>query len=231
MNGVALNEIVSIQFDPASRKVTVSTSRLVPALFAKLIGYSQFTVTASATAILQGLGSARNLIPIGLDSKTPYVYGQTVVIHTGGCGPGCWQGLALPSHGGGTTGGNVFRENLSLGCDCTLTIGDTVTSEPGATTGPTKQGTTDRINSGQASDPSGTWDKHSNNDMRVATVALVDWNGCNGRCQAPLLGFAEVWITASDGSAINAIFIRQVAPGNPGPPGPDAGATRATLIQ
>jgi Putative Flp pilus-assembly TadE/G-like len=164
-NGVVLSEIVSIQFDLASRKVTVSTVRSVPALFAKLIGYSHFTVTASATAILQGLGSARNLIPIGLDWKTPYTYGQQFVMHVGGCGPGYWQGLALPSHSGGSVGGSVFRENLSLGCACTVNVGDIVSSEPGAKTGPTRQGTTDRINAGQASDPSGTWDKHSSNDV------------------------------------------------------------------
>jgi hypothetical protein len=63
------------------------------------------------------------------------------------------------------------------------------------------------------------------------TVALVDWNGCNGRCQAPVHGFAEVWITGSNGSDINVIFIRQVVPGTPSPTAPDAGATHATLIQ
>jgi hypothetical protein len=225
-NGVALSEIVSIVFDPASRKVTVTTTRSVPALFAKLIGYSQFTVTASAAAMLEALGSGNNILPIGLDSKTPYTYGQSIVMHVGGCGPGCWQGLALQG-----TGGAVFQQNLTAGCGCTVTIGDTATSEPGAKTGPTKKGISDRISAGQSGDPSGTWDKHSNSDVRAAVVALVDWNGCNGQCQAPVRGFAEVWISASDGSAINAIFIRQVAPGNPSPTAPDAGANHALLTQ
>ena len=230
-NGVALSEIISIQFDATAWTVTVSTSRSVPALFAKLIGYAQFTVTASATAMLQALGSGDGILPIGLDSKTPYTYGQPIVMHVGGCGPGCWQGLALQSYSGGSTGGSVFQQNLTLGCDCTVTIGDTATSEPGAKTGPTQKGITDRVSTGQAGDPSGTWDQHANSDVRAAVVALVDWNGCNGRCQAPVRGFAEVWITASNGSDINAVFIRQVAQGHPSPTAPDAGANHALLTQ
>jgi Putative Flp pilus-assembly TadE/G-like len=158
-NGVALNEIVSILFDPASRKVTVSTTRSVPALFAKLVGYSQFTVTAIASAMLQALGSGDSILPIGLDSKTPYTYGQPIVMHVGGCGPGCWQGLALQSYGGGSTGGSVFQQNLTLGCDCTVAIGDTATSEPGAKTGPTKKGITDRNEGGERISFSGGYDR------------------------------------------------------------------------
>jgi len=229
-NAVALPELVSIQVDSVKHSVTVNTTRSVPALFARLIGYSHFTVTASATAVLEPLASAKNLIPIGLDWKTSYTYGQSLVMHVGGCAPGCWQGLALHSQSGGSTGASVFQENLTLGCDCTVNIGDTVSSEPGAKTGPTRQGVTDRINAGLASDPAGTWDKHSSSDVRAATVALVDWGGCTGRCQAPVHGFAEVWITGSNGADINVIFIRQVAPGEPGP-GPEAGAMHATLIQ
>jgi len=230
-NGVALSEISSIQFDSVKQTVTVNTTRSVPALFAKVVGYTQFTVTATATAALEALGAGDGILPIGLDSQTPYTYGQAIVMHVGGCGPGCWQGLALQSYSGGNTGGSVFQQNLTLGCDCTVTIGDTATSEPGAKTGPTKKGIDDRISAGLAADPSGTWNQHSTNDVRAAVVGLVDWNGCNGRCQAPVRGFAEVWITASNGSDIDAIFIQQVAPGRPSPTAPNAGAMHALLTQ
>jgi hypothetical protein len=50
--------------------------------------------------------------------------------------------------------------------------------------------------------------------------------------KVPLIGFAEVWINGtSGGDTINAVFIRQVAVGEPGSTGSDMGAVHAQLIQ
>src|SRR5579863_5450003 len=51
-NGVALAEIQSINVNNATFTVTVAAQRIVPALFAKLVGKNQFTVNVSATAVL-----------------------------------------------------------------------------------------------------------------------------------------------------------------------------------
>jgi hypothetical protein len=228
-NGVAFGEIQSITPASDGGSITVSTSRVMSALFMQLFGYTHYTVTAIATAALQTLGSANGIMPIGLNFKTPYTYGQSFVMHVGGCGPGCWQGLALQSLSGGSRGGSVFRENLAIGCNCTVSVGDALTSEPGAKTGPTDQGISQRTGAGQSIDPAGTWQAHSLNDPRATLVALVDWAGCNGRCTAVVKGFAEVWITGNSGSDINAVFIRQVSSGTVGSGGISAGALHATL--
>jgi hypothetical protein len=152
------------------------------------------------------------------------------------CGAGCWQGLALQSLDQGATGASAFRENLGLGCNCKVSVGDVLTGEPGAKSGPTSEGIADRLSS-PGIDPSGTWSNHNPGDPRAVTVPLMDWGPClvggGGRtCNPVVKGFAEIWIIGTDGSTINAIFIRQVAPGTPGAPGtPNTGAVHATLIQ
>lgn len=124
-NGMAAAEIGSIIVATDKKSVTVRASRVVPASFARLIGYSQFTVNALATAEIRPLASAQQVLPVGLDARTVYQEGEQITIHIhdyskSDCGPGSWQGLALQSHVAGDTGGNAFRDNLQSGCDCTV---------------------------------------------------------------------------------------------------------------
>jgi Putative Flp pilus-assembly TadE/G-like len=225
-DGVLLSELTSLVANTNNQSMTVSATRQVSAMFARVVGIQNFTVSATSVAVLYGLASASNVAPIGLDSGTTYTYGQSIVIHSGGCGPGCWQGLAL-----GGNGGSVFRQNLASGCSCTINVGDMLTSEPGAKVGPIGQGVSERVAAGNASDPSGTWSSHTLNDVRATVLPVVNWNGCNGRCTVPVTGFAEVWISGSSGSDINAVFIRQVSPGTPGSSGTNMGAVHAQLTQ
>ena len=225
-DNVLLSELTSLVTNTDNQSMTVSATRQVSAMFARVVGIQNFTVSATSVAVLYGLASASNVAPIGLDSGTTYTYGQSIVIHSGGCGPGCWQGLAL-----GGNGGSVFRQNLASGCSCTINVGDMLTSEPGAKVGPISQGISQRVAAGNASDPSGTWSSHTLNDARAVVVPVVNWNGCNGRCTVPVTGFAEVWISGSSGSDINAVFIRQVLPGTPGSSGTNMGAVHARLTQ
>jgi hypothetical protein len=225
-DGVLLSELTSVVANTNNQSMTVSATRQVSAMFARVVGIQNFTVSATSVAVLQGLASASDVAPIGLDGGTTYTYGQSIVMHNGGCGPGCWQGLAL-----GGTGGSVFRQNLASGCSCTINVGDSLTTEPGAKVGPISQGVSQRVAAGVASDPSGTWSSHTLSDARAVVVPVLNWNGCNGRCTVPVTGFAEVWISGSSGSNINAVFIRQVAPGKPGSTGTNMGAVHAQLTQ
>jgi hypothetical protein len=210
-------------------------------LFGKVVGIKEYTARATSVAALRGLQSASRLIPVGLSYLTAYKYGQPISIHMptegdASCGAGCWQGLALQSMDKGDVGGSAFRENLGYGCNCTVSIGDVLTGEPGAKSGPTSEGVAERLSS-PGIDPSGSWSQHNPGDPRAVTVPLVDWGSClvqaGGRTCSPVVkGFAEMWITSADGSTINAVFIRQVAPGTPGPPGgSNDGAVHAVLIE
>jgi hypothetical protein len=230
-DGVLLSELTSVFANTNNQSMTVSATRQVSAMFARVVGIQNFTVSATSVAVLRGLASASNVVPIGLDAGTTYTYGQSIVMHNAGCGPGCWQGLAVQSLNNGNTGGNAFQQNLGIGCSCTINVGDSLTTEPGAKVGPIGQGISQRVAAGVASDPNGTWSSHTLSDARAVVVPVVNWNGCNGRCTAPVTGFAEVWISGSSGSDINAVFIRQVSSGTPGSSGTNMGAVHAQLTQ
>jgi Flp pilus assembly protein TadG len=230
-NGILLSELTSVVANAGAQSMTVSATRTMSALFARVVGIQNFTVRATSVAVLQGLASASNIAPVGLDSTTTYTYGQAITLHNGNCGAGCWGGLALQGAGGGSNGGSVFRQNLGSGCACTIKVGDILSSEPGAKVGPIGQGVSDRVAAGQASDPSGTWSSHTLSDARVTVVPVVNWAGCHGNCSVPVIGFAEVWISGTSGADITAVYIRQVEPGTPGTGGTNMGAVHAQLTQ
>lgn len=193
-NGILLSEIQSIAVNTTNNTVTVSARRTVPALFARVVGITQFTASATSVAALRALNVALNIIPVGLSYLTPYAYGQVIDMHTpsGSCGSGCWQGLAL-----GGSGGSVFRQNFASGCNCSVSIGQVLNGEPGAKTGPTSQGINDRLSS-PGIDPNRTCSQHPADDPRAVTVPLVNWGSClvgggeGANCSPVVEGFAEV---------------------------------------
>lgn len=239
-NGIAPAEIDAIAIGSDKKSVRVTTSRIVPAVFARVIGYSQFLVHAAATAVLKPLSSSAEVLPVGLDARTAYQYGQEITIHyhdyaEGDCGAGCWQGLSLPSHTKGSTGGSAYLDNLENGCNCRLSVGDSVTNEPGAKTGPTQQGIDQRILTANANYPGDSWDSHVLANPRAVALPLVQWTGCGGRCTGGagvVAGFAEVWLVSATSSSINVIFIRQADTGDyGGDGGTDTGAVHPTLVE
>jgi Flp pilus assembly protein TadG len=230
-NGILPSELASVIANSGSQSMTVSATRTISALFARVVGIQNFTVSAISVAVLRGLASAANIAPLGLDSTTTYTYGQALTLHNGNCGAGCWAGLSMQSASNGTIGANAFRQNLGSGCSCTVKVGDILTVEPGAKVGPIGQGVSARVAAGNSSDPNGTWSSHTLTDARVAVIPVVNWSGCNGNCSVPVVGFAEVWISSTTGADINAVFIRQVAEGTPGTGGTNMGAVHAQLTQ
>lgn len=250
-NAVKQSEITSITVASDNNSVTVQLSRVVPALFAKLLGYKIFTVNVGATAEIRPLSSAEKVLPVGLDSTTPYKKDSEIALHLGNktdpCGAGCWHGLALTSFNGGNNGGNVFRDNLIQGCNCTLSTDDPatnqVTSEPGATTGPTQQGVSQRINNGLALFPSGTYLEHDPSDPRIVAVPVVQWTMTPGRSDysGTVVGFYLVWLNGvgtgpcvgqpQPQACIDATFIEGMWTGTPGSGGNVTGALHAVLVK
>jgi Flp pilus assembly protein TadG len=235
-NGILLGELTGVIADTGNRSMAVSARRTMSALFARVVGIQNFTVTATSMAVLQGLSSASGVAPIGLDSLTQYTYGQSINLRMSGCGAGCWQGLAQQSVSSGNIGAGAFQQNLQLGCSCTVQVGDLLTAEPGLKNSSVANGISARVAAGVAADPSGSWSSHTLNDARAVVVPVVNWSsGCGGgRCSNQVLvtGLAEVWISGTTGgSTINAVFIRQVVPGTPGVGGTDMGAVHAQLMQ
>jgi len=218
---------------PNYTTITVTAKRTVPYAFFKLIGLSNGTVAASATAqmpeaagcvnctsavatpgsqptvipgsICSAIGQC-DVLPIGLDSSTPYQFDQSVTLNEGQVGPGNWGSLAL-----GGTGGSNERTNIADGYEGPLAINQWVDTEPGFKKGPVGQGFSDRLAEAQSEFPNDTFSDHSPSDPRAVILPMVVWNSPNGRSQVEITGFAAVWIDSESGGTIQAHFIQQEA--------------------
>jgi Flp pilus assembly protein TadG len=205
-NGMVASEIASPVVAADKLSISVTLTRVVPYYFGRVLGLTSSPVVVNATASLFNTGAATGTLPIGLSIQTTYAFGQSITLHQGGVGPGNWDALAL-----GGTGGANYSNNLANGYAGQISVGDSLTSEPGVKTGPTSSGINTRVSNGNSVDPGGTWSDHTLTDPRVAIVPVVDWTGCHGRCSVPVKGFAALWITSASGSDINAVFIGAVA--------------------
>ena len=230
-NGIAGGEIGSLTVSSDNKSITVTFTRSVPYYFGSILGLGASPVSARATAGVVPTGGATGAMPIGLDSRTTYSFGQQLKLMqgdaTGQWGPGNWGPLAL-----GGTGASVFSNNVANGYQGEINLGDLLSTETGKMTGQVRSSFTQRINSASVIDPGGTFSSHALDNPRVVTVPIVNFAGINGKSQVPVKGFAEVWLVSVDSQLnITAIFIQQIAPGGqPNPGGPDTGAYKVVLL-
>jgi len=205
--------------------ISITLTRSVPYYFGRVLGLTASPVVVTATAALFTTGSVTGSMPIGLSFQTTYAYGQAITLQPGGGTANSWGALAL-----GCTGASCYSNNLANGYPGTLTVGDTVQNDPGNKTGPTGTGIAARITAGQTVDPGGTWSDHTMTDPRAVIVPVVDWTGCSGSCNGPIMGFSSIWIVGGSGGSINIVFIGTAASGTtPSRTAANYGTYRAVL--
>ena len=231
MNGIASSEITSITIGSGNSTLRVELSREVPYYFGRVLGLRQSPVVASATAAVSGAQSATGILPVGIDSRTSYTFGQPITLMQAGpnssYGPGNWGALAL-----GEPGASTFESNVINGYDGTVNAGALVATQTGEMEGPTTSAFQTRIDSGQCGFPDGSYENHSLNDPRAVTVPIVNFSDINGKSQVPVEGFARIWLVGVDQhSDITAIFLQEIVAG--GSPGGTSqyGGYEAVLIQ
>lgn len=225
-NGISTNEISATTVASDQMSITVQLARNVPYYFAKVIGISSGVVTAQATAGLVGAGTVTGMVPIGIDSRTNYTYGQLINLMTGQYGPGNWGPLALNG-----TGAANFANNIQNGASGNFSVGQMIATEPGAMVGPTRNAFNARLTAGADSFPSGTFSNHALNDPRVVTVPMVNYANINGSSLVPVMGFAELWLMGMDShETISTYFLKQVTSGVPSPGAPIYGAYTVVLL-
>jgi hypothetical protein len=206
--------------------------RTVPYYFAQVLGLTNGTLAAAATAAPQPptstVGSSNppgfsvnppaactttgscQVLPIGLDHNTVYTDGSQITLQQGQVGPGNWDLLAL-----GWTGGANLRTNIAEGYSGLITVGDWILSEPGQKVGPVDQGFQDRIDLAASVDPTGTYSQHSPTNPRMIVLPIVDWEHQNGRKQVQVDAFATLWVdsycaTGKCAGQVTVHFISQV---------------------
>ncbi|MGA7762776.1 MAG: hypothetical protein WCA59_13600 [Candidatus Binataceae bacterium] len=220
---------------PNYTTITVTAERTVPYAFFKLIGLSNGKVAATATAQMplsagcvnctsaiatpapgsQPTPTAGNIcsavgqcdvLPIGLDSSTPYTFDQPVTLNFEQVGPGNWDNLAL-----GGNGGSQLRTNIADGYQGPLAIGQWVSTEPGKAVGPVNQGFADRLKAADSEFPNDTADSHNPANPRVIIIPMVNWNSPNGKSEVQIVAFAALWVVSEKSGVIQADFIQQEA--------------------
>jgi hypothetical protein len=221
-NGITGSDSVGVSISADDKSITMNATRNVPYFFGRVLGLTTAPVHVTATATIEPVGAARNLIPLGFDPPTAPVQYQMYTFKNAQVGAGNWGALAL-----GGSGGSTYRTNLDNGYQGTVNVGDYVTTETGQVTGPTQQGIGDRMAAGVAADPSiaagqtiSASTSYNLDDPRVVEVPIVNWGSINGKSQVQVLGFAMMWLVSTDGKNVQAEFIEQVAADNT--PNPNA---------
>jgi len=224
-NGIAVNEVTSTTVAADQMSINVQLTRTVPYYFAEVIGISSGRVTVRATAGLIGVGAVTGMLPIGIDSRTTYTYGQSIQLMTGQYGPGNWGPLNLDGRGA-----NNFADNIQNGAIGDFAVGQLVPTLTGQKVGPTTTAFGARLTAGANLFPGGTFASHAIDDPRVVTVPMVNYANINGFSSVPVLGFAELWLVGMDShETINAYFLKQVTGGTPSASAPIYGAYAVVL--
>lgn len=162
-----------------------------------------------------------DVLPIAVSDSTSgvYVNGNSYTLNrTGGTGNGAW--VDAPGNWGavslcGNSGGAALRTSIASGFYGPISVGQTLTTDPGAKVGPLSQGFADRI--GASPDNPNTF---SPNDPRAVIVPTVSgFSSCTGSCTVTITGFLAFYIDSYSGGAITGHFVTketlEASPGDP----------------
>jgi hypothetical protein len=171
-------------------KVFVRLQRQVTLAFSGLFGWDEVPVDVQATAVIQSMGRATGVAPVGIDDSIPLVFGQeyklkvdqTEAIHS------IFGILAL-----GGQGADIYEKNLKYGYDKEIRVGAIIDTKSGNVTGKTKSGVQYRID--QCPNPTG--DLFLRNCSRVILVPVyTPYYVKNDKVeQVKVTGFAYFYIS------------------------------------
>lgn len=209
--------------------LTINVRRTVPFYFARLVGVNSGTMNVSATAttgpVVRSTGGTE---PIAVQYSTAYSDGAPVTLFfqtsgATGSGWGSWWGVML--------GGSSFTANMPNGYQPKVSINDAVAPDRSMLPGSASAAIQTLITAGRASDSSGTHSTYAANDLRAATVILVDWGAAGGCCR--IKGFGKMWIESVSSGNISGYWIADGVNGAPDTTGtaPQEGALAISLTQ
>lgn len=179
-----------------------------------------------------------NIIPIAVDDQTrnSWVPGNSYTLNrvtAGGNGngkwpdaPGNWGNVTLCAGGNGGAG---LRTAIADGFRGSMSVEQTLQTDPGAKVGPVNQGFNDLL-AASTDNPTG-W---TYGDPRMVVVPLVDFSNCLGQCTVKITGFMSFYLDSYvNGGAIHGTFKRYYPPGsiiNPVVPTADAGLVGEPIL-
>jgi hypothetical protein len=210
-NGVALTA-GDVSF-PSASSVRVALSRPVSTLFARVMGIQQLTVPAAATAAALSATSTQGLRPWGIAARDfqDYTTGVTYKLkltsksgeYTGG---GNFQAVDLD--GGGANG---YRNAIINGSQTRYSVGDSVPTETGNMTGPTKQGLDDLIGGDAHGSYAAALAANEVDCSRLVTIIVIRQSSFgSGKTSLVIDGFATFFLTSYKSGEVTGQFVRYV---------------------
>ncbi|PLS06926.1 TadE/TadG family type IV pilus assembly protein [Neobacillus cucumis] len=195
----------------ATKQIIATKQVTVPMTFAKVIGFSNVTVGASAKAMIAPLKKAGGIAPIAIEKKD---VPSATIINCGASNPGSQSGNCgyLRIDGTGATDlGEAIKNGL------TYEVGTPVTTETGQNTGPVGSAIDFLINSDAAKPNCQSPDTADHSCKRVITIVVIDtWDGVKGHDNVNVIGFASYWIDKYEDKKLYGKFIKMVSPGEIG---------------
>lgn len=211
-NGVDASD-VSFTVSSDKRTITGTAQGHMDLFFARVLGYNNQDLEASAKAHISPIKSYTGIVPFGIKDQN-YSFGQVVTLKQGSCNEsisGWFGALRL-----GGSGADIYRDNIKYGYPEPVSVGDVLQVEPGNMSGPTSQGIAYRID-GCRHCPACSISSFAEGCSRILVVPMGYNNGrpgANGRFT--VTGFAAFLVTEYTGSGNNntveGSFIRYVIP-------------------
>ena len=171
-------------------------------------------VGAKATAVIGSPSEVTGIVPWGFNSNN-YTAGVEYTLKYGSPpapGPGNFGALSIDG-----SGASVYKDTIIHGSTTPLSVGMWIDPETGNMTGPTKQGTEDRIYEQEnytldtfatLTQQIGSVYKLIKSDSQFIIVPWVSDFG-NGNQPVQILGFLQFVITYKQGSVVKATFINK----------------------
>lgn len=221
-----VDKVAYTAVNASNTQFSIRLTRQVPYYFARVIGLQTGNVAAGATAqVLRGAQRVNGgLFPTIFQCKSPckglsqldpgtfVSFGQKFTADA----PGNWGWLNV----GQGPGGSALENAIINGYSGTVSVGDTLTTDPGQKTGPINQGWAGlfaRHNSLYPGVSPNSICKNVNpanipaGDPLLVTVPVADLTGCNGACSVTVEGFAEVYLTAGSDASISGCFVQEIS--------------------
>lgn len=195
-------------------RINVTATRDVSMVFAKLIGFPTVPVSATASAGLQYFGGGVGIVPFGISeaSVNNLSPGSLFVLKYG---PQALTAAELASlnlpvntlHGNfgalalGGSGANNYSDNIKFGSSVKVSVGDTISTEPGVMSGPTDKAVEYRV----GLDQNVTYLTVQDGSARIIVLPIIDpgIGDISGRTNVTVKGFAAFFLEDFTGQGTN----------------------------
>lgn len=182
-----------------NKKLTISATRQVDLIFARIFGKTVSNVEAKATAVIGPVKNVRGVVPLSILDQSLVPGNQYIIKSSGGIGSynNGWRGILDFTGGGG--GAHEYYQLTREGYSGELVINKSVDSETGNVSGPTEQGVRDRI-AACTRIPSCTASNYESNCPRLVWVPVVREVDAQ---TVKIVGFAAFFLERVEGSGIS----------------------------